>query len=141
MLAYAAVCHADLGLRLVVSVSGTRSAGCSRARLPFRFVELHGAADATIPLDPPSRRSDRPRHHAGAGPPGHPHARARRGLHAHRRHGAARTDSGGCRGGGVVRLLVKAGAGHGYAGLGAPAVLTRALEEVGQTAVGRAVSR
>ncbi|MCW2778585.1 MAG: LpqP protein [Frankiales bacterium] len=133
MLAYAAVCHADLGLRLVLSVSGTRSSGCSSAHLPYRFVELHGAKDATIPLDPPS-------HYAsvlGITPvPARPATRtlaAAAGCTRTVPHGATRTDDGGCRGGGVVRLLVRADAGHSYADLDAPVVLTRALEEVGQT--------
>ena len=132
MLAYAAVCHADLRLRLVLSVSGTRSSGCSRAALPHRFVELHGARDATIPLDPPSRRSTV----LGIVPlPARPATRTLASAAGCTRvvdGGAARTDHGGCRGGGVVRLLVKPRVGHSYADLGAPVVLTRALEEVGQ---------
>ncbi|MCU1693757.1 MAG: lpqP [Frankiales bacterium] len=133
MLAYAAVCHADLGLRLVLSVSGTRSSGCSTAALPYRFVELHGARDATIPLDPPARKSSL----LGIVPvPARPAtvtlAKAA-GCTRTVDGGAQRTDHGGCRGGGVVRLLVKPGVGHSYSDLGAPVVLTRALEEVGQT--------
>ncbi len=132
MMAYAAVCHADLGLRLVVSVSGTRSSGCSRAALPFRFVELHGAKDATIPLDPPAKKSPL----LGIVPvPARPATRTLASAAGCTRTvdgGASRTDSGGCRGGGVVRLLVKTTAGHVYGDLGAPVVLTRALEEVGQ---------
>ena len=132
MMAYAATCHADLGLRLVLSVSGTRSSGCTRAALPYRFVELHGARDTTIPLDPPSRYTTV----LGVTPvPARPATRtlaSAAGCTYVRDGGTARTDSGGCRGGGVVRLLVKAGVGHSYADLGAPVVLTRALEEVGQ---------
>lgn len=131
MLAYSAVCHADLGLRLVLSASGTRASGCTSPALPYRFVELHGARDATIPLDPPSHRSTV----LGMIPlPARPAvvSLARAAGCTRTVTGAGRTDFGGCRGGGVVRLLVRAGAGHGYPGLGAPAVLTRALEEVGQ---------
>lgn len=132
MMAYAAVCHSDLPLRLVLSVSGTRSSGCTSARLPFRFVELHGAKDTTIPLDPPSRYSTVLRMvPVPARPATRTLAQAARCTYV-RDGGAARTDHGGCRGGGVVRLLVKPGVGHSYKDLGAPVVLTRALEEVGQ---------
>lgn len=132
MLAYTAVCHADLGLRLVVSVAGTRGASCASARLPHRFVELHGARDATIPLDPPSRYSTVVGTTPVAARPATRTLAQAAGCTRTVRSGSARTDDGGCRGGGVVRLLVPAGAGHQYRDLGAPVVLTRALEEVGQ---------
>ena len=132
MMAYTAVCHARLPLRLVVSVSGTRSAGCSAARLPYRFVELHGGRDTTIPLDPPARRSSV----LGMTPiPTRPAVRTlvqASGCTRRVDGGVRRTDWGGCRGGGVVRLLVQPAVGHQYSDLRAPFVLTRALEEVGQ---------
>lgn len=132
MLAYSVVCHADLPLKLVVSVSGTRSAGCGeRARLPYRFIELHGGRDTTIPLDPPARfvkvmgitpKPTRPATRLLAEVSGC--TRTVRRTH--------RTDDGGCRAGGVVRLLERPQSGHQYSDLDGPFVLTRALEEVGQ---------
>lgn len=134
MLAYTVVCHGRLDLRLVLSVSGTRAAGCpsSSVRLPYRFLELHGSRDTTIPLNPPSRRSAL----LGMAPiPTRPAVDTLvSAAQCPRRvpHGAARTDWGGCAGGGVVRLLVKP-VGHSYADLGPPVVLARALEEIGAT--------
>ncbi|MCW2607596.1 MAG: polyhydroxybutyrate depolymerase [Frankiales bacterium] len=131
MLAYAAVCHAQLGLRLVVSVAGTRSSGCTSASLPYRFVELHGARDTTIALDPPGRYASVL---GTTAIPARPATRTLAQAAGCTRTivGTNRTDDGGCRGGGVVRLLVAPTVGHSYEQLRAPYVLTRALEEVGQ---------
>ncbi len=130
MLAYSAVCHARLGLRLVVSIAGTRSSGCTTATLPLRFIEVHGGLDSTIALDPPGRYAPvlgitalptRPATEVLAQAAGCTRTVVR----------TDRTDHGGCRGG-VVRLLVAPKVGHSYQALRATYVLTRALEEVGQ---------
>ncbi len=134
MLAYSVVCHARLDLKLVLAVSGTRAAGCSAsgARPPYRFLELHGSRDTTIPLDPPSGHSRL----LGMTPiPTRPAVDtlvSAAGCTRRVPHGASRTDWGGCAGGGVVRLLVKP-VGHSYTDLDADVVLARALEEIGAT--------
>ncbi len=132
MLAYSVVCHAGLPFKLVVSVSGTRSAGCgAAARPPYRFIELHGGRDSTIPLDPPSRYVSV----LGITPvPARPATRTLAQASGCTRtvRTRYRTDDGGCRAGGVVRLLVRPRSGHQYDDLDGPVVLTRALEEVGQ---------
>lgn len=134
MLAWTVVCHGRLDLKLVLSVSGTRAASCSSSsvRPPYRFLELHGSRDTTIPLRPPSRHSRL----LGMTPlptrPALDTLVSAAGCTRRVPHGTARTDWGGCRGGGVVRLLVER-AGHSYGDLRAPVVLARALEEIGAT--------
>ena len=118
LMAWRLACTPSFRAQAVVAVSGTLTAGCPALPAVPAFLAVHGAQDATVPVDgsrtrsrllgvaPPSVRDSLAELAAAAGCTG-------------RTGSGGTTTHSGCRGGGSVRLTVVPGAGHPWEALDA----------------------